>query len=147
MWRKNNDRLFNDNRSKNQETSEIVRNSWKLFERKRKYELEKHLKHVETRLEILQDLKYEGQEWLVAGDEEDEEVSVGEWCELLDERLARFDGFVGKFKRLSIANEREEAEGRRKVDLIQKERFRKRMEEEMEDRRNEDRDEEKEFWI
>ena len=147
MWRKNNDRLFNDNRSKNQETSEIVRNSWKLFERKRKYELEKHLKHVETRLEILQDLKYEGQEWLVAGDEEDEEVSVGEWCELLDERLARFDGFVGKFKRLSIADEREEAEGRRKVDLIQKERFRKRMEEEMEDRRNEDRDEEKEFWI
>ena len=147
MWRKNNDRLFNDNRSKNQETSEIVRNSWKLFERKRKYELEKHLKHVETRLEILQDLKYEGQEWLVAGDEEDEEVSVGEWCELLDERLARFDGFVGKFKRLSIADEREAAEGRRKVDLIQKERFRKRMEEEMEDRRNEDRDEEKEFWI
>ena len=147
MWRKYNDRLFNDNRSKNQETSEIVRNSWKLFERKRKCELEKHLKHVETRLEILQDLKYEGQEWLVAGDEEDEEVSVGEWCELLDERLARFDGFVGKFKRLSIANEREEAEGRRKVDLIQKERFRKRMEEEMEDRRNEDRDEEKEFWI
>ena len=124
-----------------------MRNRWKLFERKRKYELEKHLKHVETRLEILQDLKYEGQEWLVAGDEEDEEVSVGEWCELLDERLARFDGFVGKFKRLSIANEREEAEGRRKVDLIQKERFRKRMEEEMEDRRNEDRDEEKEFWI
>ena len=31
------------------------------FERKRKYELEKHLKHVETRLEILQDIKYEGQ--------------------------------------------------------------------------------------
>ena len=124
-----------------------MRNSWKLFERKRKYELEKHLKHVETRLEILQDLKYEGQEWLVAGDKEDEEVSVGEWCELLDERLARFDGFVGKFKRLSIANEREEVEARRKVDLKQKERFRKRMEEEMEDRRNEDRDEEKGFWI
>ena len=32
--------------------------SKKLFERKRKYEPEKHLKHVETRLEILQDLKY-----------------------------------------------------------------------------------------
>ena len=29
----------------------------KLFERQRK-----HLKHVKTRLEILQDLKYEGQE-------------------------------------------------------------------------------------
>ena len=35
---------------------------------------------------------------MVAGDEEDEAVKVGEWCEVLDERLARFDGFVGKLK-------------------------------------------------
>ena len=39
--------------------------------------LEKHLKHVETRLEILQDLNYEGQEIMVIGDEEDEAVNVG----------------------------------------------------------------------
>ena len=52
--------------------------SKRLFEREIKYELEKHLKHVETRLEILQDLKYEGQERTVAGDEEDEAVNVGE---------------------------------------------------------------------
>ena len=33
---------------------EIVENeSKRLFERKRKYDLEKHLKHVKTRLEIL----------------------------------------------------------------------------------------------
>ena len=77
--------------------SKIAENEGKrLFERKRKYEPEKHLKHVETRLEILQDLKYEGQEIMVAGDKEDEAVNVGEWCELLDERLARFDGFVEK---------------------------------------------------
>ena len=31
---------------------------------------------------------------MVAGDEEDEAVNVGAWCELLDERLARLDGFV-----------------------------------------------------
>ena len=72
--------------------------SKKLLERKKKYELEKHLKHVEMSLEILQDLKYEGQERMVAGEEEDELVNVGKCCELLDERLARFDGFVGKFK-------------------------------------------------
>ena len=37
---------------------EIAENeSKRLFERKWKYEQEKHLKHVETRLEILQDLK------------------------------------------------------------------------------------------
>ena len=81
--------------------------SKRLFERKRKYELEKHLKHVETRLEILQDLKYEEQEIMVAGDKEDEAVNVGEWCELLDERLARFDEFVGKSKEeLSIASDK-----------------------------------------
>ena len=60
------------------ELSEIAENEIKrLFERKRKYELEKHLKHVETRLEILQDLNYEGQEIMVIGDEEDEAVNVG----------------------------------------------------------------------
>ena len=33
---------------------EIAENeSKRLFERKRKYELEKHLKHVQTRLEII----------------------------------------------------------------------------------------------
>ena len=40
--------------------------SKRLFERKSKYELEKHLKHVEVRLEKPQNLKYEGQEtWLL----------------------------------------------------------------------------------
>ena len=58
---------------------------------------------------------YEGQEIVVAGDKEDEAVNVGEWCELLNERLARFDGFVGKLKEeFSIASDREEAEARRK---------------------------------
>ena len=52
--------------------------SKRLFQRKRKYELEKHLKHVETRLEIFQDIKYEGQEIMVAGDKEDEAVNVDE---------------------------------------------------------------------
>ena len=43
-----------------------VNESKRLFERKSKYELEKHLKHVEARLEKRQDLKYEGQEiWLL----------------------------------------------------------------------------------
>ena len=44
----------------------------------------------------------------------------------------RPDGFVGKLKEeLSIASNREEAEARRKEDLIQEERFRRRMEEEV----------------
>ena len=69
---------------------------------------------------------------MIAGDEDDKAVNVCEWCELLDERLARFDGFVGKLKEeLSIINERKEAGARRKEDLIQEERFRRRMEEEV----------------
>ena len=52
--------------------------------------------------------------------------------ELLDKRLARFDGFVGNLKKeRSITSEREEAEARHKEDLIQEERFNRRMEEEM----------------
>ena len=54
-----------------------------------------------------------------AGDKKDEAVNVGEWCELLDEHLAKFDGFVGKLKEeLSIASDRQEAETRQKEDLI-----------------------------
>ena len=87
--------------------------SKRLFERKKKCELEKHLKHVETHLEIVQDLKYEGQERTVAGDEEDEVVNAGQSHELLDEFLARFDGSVGKLKeKLSTASDREEAKAR-----------------------------------
>ena len=66
------------------------------------------------------------------GDKEDEAVNIGEWCELLDERLAGFDGFVRKLKEeLSIASDREEAEARSKEDLIQEEKLRRRIEEEV----------------
>ena len=79
---------------------------------------------------MLQDLKHERQEIMVADDKEDEAVNIGQWCELLDKCLARFDGFVGKLKEeLSIASDREEAETRQKEDLIQEERFRRRMQE------------------
>ena len=111
--------------------SEILESECKrLFKRKKKYNLEKNLKHIKTSLEILQDLKYEGQKRMVAGDEEDEAVNVGDCCELLDERLGRFDEFVRKLKEeLTIASDRKEAEARRKEDLIQEERLRRRMEE------------------
>ena len=69
---------------------------------------------------------------MVAGDKEDKAVNVGKWCELLDESLPRSDRFVGKLKeKLSIASDREEAETRRKEDLIQEERFRRRIEEQV----------------
>ena len=88
-----------------------------LFKRKKKCELEKYLKHVETHLEILQDLKYEGQERTVANDEKDEVVNAGQSHELLDELLARFGGSVRKLKEeLSTAIDRQEGKARRKED-------------------------------
>ena len=64
---------------------------------------------------------------MVAVYEEDEAVNIGEQCEFLDGRLARFDEFVRKLKEeLSITSDREEAEARRKEDFIQEKRFRRR---------------------
>ena len=75
-------------------------------------------------LEILQDLKYEGQEKMVAGDEENKAVNVVKWCELLDRRLVGFDGIVVNLKEeLSITSEREETKAKQKESLIQEERF------------------------
>ena len=63
---------------------------------------------------------------MVAGEVDNEAVNYGEWCELLNDSLPRFDGFLKKG--LTIVSERDEAEARQKKDLIQEERFRRRME-------------------
>ena len=50
----------------------------------------------------------EEKERIFGGDEEVEEINVGEWCELLNELLVRFDGSAEKLKEeLSIASDRE----------------------------------------
>ena len=68
---------------------------------------------------------------MIADYKKDKAVNVGEQCELLDEGLARFDGFVGKLKEdLSIASDREEAEAKPNEDLILEERFRRKMKQE-----------------
>ena len=54
-------------------------------------------------------------------------VNAGEWCELLNQGLARSNGLVRKLKEeLSIVSGRGESEVRRKEGLIQEERFRRR---------------------
>ena len=56
---------------------EIAENENKrLFERKKKYELEKYLKHIEICQENFKIFKYEGQESMVAGDKKDEPVKL-----------------------------------------------------------------------
>ena len=53
-------------------------------------------------------------------------------CFFLKKGVARFAGFLGKLKEeLSLVSDSQEAEARRKENLIQEERFRRRMEEEV----------------
>ena len=100
LWTKYNSGIFKNNRSKNQDTSKIVRKSRKReqenIQTKEEAWTRETSKHVETRLEILQGLKYEGQERMVTGDEENEAENVGQSHELLDELFAKFDVSVGK---------------------------------------------------
>ena len=94
--------IFKNNKSKNQDASKLLEiaknNSQRLFRLKEKGELGEYLKHVETCLELFHKLKHEGQERMVTGYDENGSVNIGNWRDLLDELLARFDGFVGKLK-------------------------------------------------
>ena len=58
---------------------------------------------------------------MVAGYDEKASVNIGNWCDLLDKLLAKFDGFVGKLKASIGKTEKRFDRGR----------FRKRMEEEV----------------
>ena len=80
---------------------EIAENeSRRLLERRNKSEL------------VKQDLKYEGQDRMFAGYEE-EVVSIDKWCKLINKRLARFNGFAGKLKEeLSIATGKGRSRGK-----------------------------------
>ena len=82
---------------------------------------------------------------MVANDEDNEAVNVGKQHELLDERLARFDGFVGKLKEeLSIASDRgSRNKTERRFDTRGK--FQEKNRRSGEHRKNEDGDEGKEF--
>ena len=83
LWRKYNSKLFKNNQSKNQEASEIVRNSRKrdqeaVWKKEEAWTTETS-KTCWNAPGILQDFKYKGQERIVTGDEENEAVKVGKW--------------------------------------------------------------------
>ena len=83
---------------------------------------------------------------MIPGDEEDGAVNVVEWCELLDERLARFYRFVGKLKKeISIGSDREEPEARRKRRFGTTRKVQEKNGRRGEDRVNEDEYEKKRF--
>ena len=95
LWRIYNCRIFTNNWSKNQKTSEIVRNSRMQQEEtvRAKEEVPWNVPGNTWRFKVWRT----GDD--VVGDEKDETVNVGKCCELLDERLVRSDEFVGQLKR------------------------------------------------
>ena len=67
----------------------------RLIKRNKRSEIEKHLPHVELKLEKLQKFKYSGQEVLF---NEGEMGNLEEWSSIMKEKMARFDDVVDRLK-------------------------------------------------
>ena len=63
--------------------------------RNKKNEIEKHLQHVELKLEKSQEFKYSALEVLL---EEGEMGNLEEWSSVMEEKMARFDDAVDRLK-------------------------------------------------
>ena len=72
------------------------RETEKIIARNRTSEIERHLNHLERKLETIQDTKYEGQEFMVSNKEQRENLE--EWSNQLEERMLRYDNLVDKLK-------------------------------------------------
>ena len=84
----------------------------RILKRNKKSEIEKHLHHVETRLEVLQDLKYSGQEKMLSSSDETEDLE--EWSSILEEKMARYDNVV------NILKEAVRATGKKEEDEVKR---------------------------
>ena len=75
--------------------------------------LEGHLNHSERKLETIQDIKYEVQEFMVSNEELIENLE--EWLNQLEERVLRYDFLVEKLKNELRLTMKKEAEGEREA--------------------------------
>ena len=92
----------------------------RLLTRNKNSEIEKHLQHVELKLEKLEEFKYSTQEGLL---EEGEMGNLEEWSS---------DDVVDRLKSaISNVEKKEEAKARHEENIIQEEMFRRRMQEEL----------------
>ena len=80
----------------------------RLITRNKKSEIEKHLQHVELKLEKLQEFKYSVQEVLL---DEGEVIDLEEWSSVMKEKMARFDDVVDRLKS-AISNVEKKEEGK-----------------------------------
>ena len=68
----------------------------KLITRNITGEIERHLNHVERKLETMQDMKYEVQEFMVSNEKQMENME--EWSNQLEERVLHYDVLIDKLK-------------------------------------------------
>ena len=94
--------------------------------RNKKNEIEKHLQHVELKLEKSQEFKYSALEVLL---EEGEMGNLEEWSSVMEEKMARFDDVVDRLKgAISNVEKKEEAKAKHEENIIQGEIFRRKRE-------------------
>ena len=87
--------------------------------------LEGHLNHSERKLETIQDIKYEVQEFMVSNEELIENLE--EWLNQLEERVLRYDFLVEKLKNeLRLTMKKEEDQDKQKEKEKHKEKFQRR---------------------
>ena len=82
----------------------------RLIKRNKRSEIEKHLQHVELKLEKFQEFKYSG---ICSGQEvllnEGEMENLEEWSSIMEEKIAHFDDVVDRLKSaISNVEKREE---------------------------------------
>ena len=96
--------------------------------RNKKNEIEKHLQHVELKLEKSQEFKYSALEVLL---EEGEMGNLEEWSSAMEEKMARFDDAVDRLKiPIFYVEKKEENKAKHEENIIQKEMFGRRIQEE-----------------
>ena len=100
----------------------------RVMTRNKKNEIEKHLQHVELKLEKLQEFKYSALEVLL---EEGEMGNLEEWSSVMEEKMARFDDAVDRLKiPIFYVEKKEENKAKHEENIIQKEMFGRRIQEE-----------------
>ena len=99
--------------------------------RNRTSEIERYLNHVERKLQTIQDMKYEVQQFMVSNEEQTDNLQ--EWSNQLEERLLRYDVLVDKLKNeLRATMKKEEDQEKQKEEEKHEQKFRRWMEEELE---------------
>ena len=104
------------------------RETEKIIARNRTSEIERHL---ERKLETIQDMKYEVQEFMVSNEEQMENLK--EWSNQLEERVLRYDVLVDKLKvEVRVAMKKEEDQEKQKEEEKHEEKFGRPMDEQLE---------------